>query len=133
MTRVVRTRLVLTSSIIRGCLGSCELLVPALIAGGVADQPIDTSTQRVIRVLGARHIAQAALQVAVPRRGVVRLGVAIDALHCASMVAYALSRAEPSHRRLARTDAVIASVFALTGNLALRSRSTSIAGFGTST
>lgn len=119
MTRVARTRLALTSSIIRGCIGGCELLVPALIAGRGENQPINTATRRVIRVLGARQIAQAALEVAVPRSGVVRLGVAIDAMHCASMVAFAMRRAEPAHRQLARTDAMVASVFVLSGMLAL--------------
>lgn len=119
MTRVVRKRVVLTSSLMRGCLGGCQLLAPALVAGAIEDQPIDAATRSVIRVLGARHLVQAALEVAAPRAGVVRFGAVIDVLHAASMVALARKGSKPASRQLARIDAIGASVFALSGMLAI--------------
>lgn len=112
----------MASSVARGCLGGVQLLAPTLLAHLVVDQPIDPVTRLVIRVLGARQLAQAAVSLGAPRPGVVRVGQAVDGLHGLSMVALGWKTSEPVHRRLARTDAVLASLFVLSGNLALRHR-----------
>lgn len=60
----------------------------------------------VARVLGARHLAQAAITLAAPSRNVVIAGSIVDALHGASGVA--MSVADARWRRAAATDAAVA-------------------------
>lgn len=122
MTRVVKMGLLVTTTIVRGGIGGCELLAPTFVAGIVESQPIDVATRRTIRVLGVRHLVQSALEAAAPRPDVVRVGMTIDALHLLTMVAYGLGASDPARRRLARTDAVVASAFALSGLLAIAHR-----------
>jgi hypothetical protein len=44
----------------------------------------------IVRLLGARRVAQAGIELAVPRREVVLAGAAVDVLHALSMLAAAL-------------------------------------------
>ena len=103
------------------CLRACRtlyggglLLAPASVLSILARMPLDPQTLAVARVLGARHLAQAALS----RRGTrtqLRLGAASDAAHAASMVVVARCSARRAHRVLARRDARTATLLAALG------------------
>ena len=68
---------------------------------------------RVARVLGARHLIQAALTGAAPEPRVLAAGGQVDAVHTASMLLLAaVSRAG---RRAALTDALTGAAFAAAG------------------
>jgi hypothetical protein len=70
-------------------------------------------TRRVAQVLGARHLAQAALTAAAPRPGVFAIGWQVDAVHAASMLLLAaVSRAS---RSAALTDALTEAAFVAAG------------------
>ncbi len=68
---------------------------------------------RVARVLGARHLIQAALTAAAPGPAVFAIGAQIDAVHTASMLALAAVRR--ADRRAALTDAVAEAALAAAG------------------
>ncbi|HTZ44795.1 MAG TPA: hypothetical protein VMB79_13110, partial [Jatrophihabitans sp.] len=57
----------------------------------------------VIRLLGARMLAQSGLELASDRRPVVELGVTVDAVHAVSMLAFAARSA--TYRRATLTSA----------------------------
>jgi hypothetical protein len=70
-------------------------------------------TRRVAQLLGARHLAQAALTAAAPRPGVLAAGALVDAVHATSMLLLAaVSRAG---RSAALTDALAEAAFAAAG------------------
>jgi hypothetical protein len=61
----------------------------------------------LIRLLGARMLAQSGVELAHTTRPVLRAGSAIDALHAASMLALAARR--PDYRRSALASAAVAA------------------------
>jgi hypothetical protein len=69
--------------------------------------------RRVAQVLGARHLAQAAVTAFVPVPDVFALGAEADAAHAASMVM--LAAADRTARPAALTDALAEAVFAAAG------------------
>lgn len=83
----------------------------------------DATSRTVLRVLGARHLAQAATLVTVPTPIVQRLGILADILHAAS--AATLAGIDRSQRRFALTETVDASLWALSGWLTLASTAAS--------
>jgi hypothetical protein len=70
-------------------------------------------TCRVAQVLGARHLAQAALTAARPRPEVLAAGALIDAVHAASMLL--LAAVSRDGRSAALTDALTETAFAAAG------------------
>jgi hypothetical protein len=88
------------------CLGAPQKVVSAI--GGLDRR--DRSTLVVARLLGARMVAQAALDLAAGRR-VLALGVAVDLAHAASMVP--VVALWPLHRRTAAVSAAAATATAL--------------------
>jgi hypothetical protein len=64
----------------------------------------------VVRLLGARRAVQAGMELALPRRGVMLAGAAVDALHALSMLAAALHW--PRYRRAALLSAGTAALAA---------------------
>ena len=68
---------------------------------------------RVAQLLGARHLAQAAITAAIPVPGVFELGAAVDTAHAASMVV--LAPASGTAWPAALLDALAEAVFAATG------------------
>jgi len=103
---------------VRAACGAVQLAAPAYSAEQLLGGPLDATTQRVVRVLGARQLAQAGLAVSFPAGPLLGLGVAVDAMHALSMVALAASR--PRWRRPALISAAMAAAFAATGVLAAR-------------
>lgn len=67
----------------------------------------------VARVLGARHVAQAAVTALTPTPAVAALGAVVDGLHAGGNVVIAAASAR--WRRTAAIDAAIAAAFAATG------------------
>lgn len=67
----------------------------------------------IVRVLGARQLMQGAAQFARPTSDLVRLGIGVDLLHLASMVA--LGAAWRTYRRPALASAAMAAISAGTG------------------
>lgn len=74
----------------------------------------------IVRALGARLLVQAAPEAIRPSRALLRLGVLVDLLHAASMLAAA--RIWPRYRRAALASAGSAAASALAGALLVRGR-----------
>jgi hypothetical protein len=97
--------------------GLLELLGPRHVARiGGADG--NRTAENVVRVLGARDVAQATMLPRVTREAAL-LGAAVDGLHALSMVGLAVVR--PAWRRPALTSATISSAFAVAGLAGRRS------------
>ncbi len=101
---------------VRAAYGCLQLARPDALAAHLASQPLDRPGRIVARVLGGRHLLQAAITGAAPTPTVARLGGVVDALHSASMVALAVVSA--TRRRTALTDAAVAGAFAAGGFVA---------------
>jgi hypothetical protein len=69
--------------------------------------------RRVAQLLGARHLAQAAVTAAIPVPEVFELGAAVDTVHAASMVM--LAPASGAAWRAALVDALAEAAFAAAG------------------
>lgn len=93
--------------------GTALVCCPGPVLTAVAGQPVGRPELLILRVLGARHLAQAAVSAAVPSRAVLRAGAVVDLLHAASCVGLAL--AEPRWRRAAGLGGLSASAFAAAG------------------
>jgi hypothetical protein len=104
----------------RACYGAALLSAPGLALGLVTGQAPSTRARAVVRILGARHLAQAVLTMWRPRRTVLAAGAGIDGCHAASMLALAV--ASPGLRRAGLTDAVAAGAFTATGAAFARAR-----------
>ena len=104
-------------AVTRGGYGVLQLASPTVASGRLARTRLDARGQAVARALGARQLAQALASGPEPSFPVLALGVEIDLLHAASMLALAL---DGRRRRPALTDALIAAGFALAGALAAR-------------
>ena len=98
-------------------LGGALLLRPAAVAGWV-DDGAEGRSVAVVRVLGARHLAQGLAGLVTARRATALLGVGVDGLHAASMVGLAVRHRR--HRRGAAASALVALAFALAGSWAGR-------------
>lgn len=97
---------------VRGALGVAQLVSPGRV-GWLYGVRLDHRARVVARVLGARQVVQAVLTAAMPTRAVRHLGVGVDALHAASMLALAM--ADSRRRRMALLDALLASTLAVAG------------------
>jgi NAD(P)-dependent dehydrogenase (short-subunit alcohol dehydrogenase family) len=90
-------------------VGSALLLAPGRLLRRVGD-PADRRARLLARVLGARHLGQAAALGAAGGGVAARLGAAVDGLHGTSMVALAL--AARRHRGAAMAAAAAAGALA---------------------
>jgi hypothetical protein len=103
-TRVWRTDGV---QLVRAAWGLLLVSRPAaahvLLGGG---PPRSTVQTRVLQVLGARHVAQAAVTIARPTRTVALAGATGDVLHAATAAVYAATGR--SRRRAGLTDTALA-------------------------
>lgn len=92
--------------------GITLLSAPGAVLRRAGGAQVDTpAAKRVARVLGGRHVLQAATELAIGRTS--WLGVAVDASHALSMLA--LAAASPRWRRPALVSATAAGSFAVTG------------------
>jgi len=99
---------------VRAGWGALQLVAPGLVAGRLGLE-MDHRARVVARVLAARQLVQAAVTAAVPTAEVRRLGIGVDALHAASMVA--LATVDSRRRKIALADAVVAIAFAISGRM----------------
>lgn len=95
------------------------LAQPPTILHGIAGNQ-DVPPAWTVRVLGVRTLIQGAAEASRPSRGVLRLGVAVDLAHAASMLVAAF--VWPRYRRAALASAAGASASAIAGTLLLRQR-----------
>lgn len=102
-------------SAVRGVYGAGLLLAPARVLSAAARTPLDPAALSVARVLGARHLLQAALLCRRPSRRRLLVGAGVDGLHAASMAGLARWSRRPAHRALARHQVVTAAGFAVAG------------------
>jgi hypothetical protein len=97
--------------VIRLAWAATLLAAPAAVVDALGG-PVDSTSVRVARILGARHAAQGLVEVATwPKWR--RAGSFIDAAH--SLTAVGLGVIAPRWRRVGLTDSGIAAAFALAG------------------
>jgi hypothetical protein len=105
--------------VVRAGYGGALLIVPGPVIRLASGRPAGARARAVARVLGARHLLQAALTTAVASSaGSLGLGAAVDLAHAASMAALGL--ADRQARRLTLSDALVESTFAAAGASAAR-------------
>lgn len=102
----------------RAAWGLCLFLRPADTLRLLGDARPDRRARVTVRLLGARHAAQAVLSGPSPGPGLVALGGWTDAVHAAS--ALALAALDLRRRRLALLDATVAGTWSLLGRRDLR-------------
>jgi hypothetical protein len=110
--------------LLRTGYGAALLFAPGPTIQLATGRRPDRRTGQVARLLGARHLAQAAATAALPYPGVFALGATVDAVHAASMVL--LGAVSRQARRTALTDALpeaaFASLTAASSGILLRDR-----------
>lgn len=95
---------------VRGAYGLCLLVAPRLLAGRVMGLSMTPGVVAVIRILGARHLAQALLLLRTRRQLVTDLGATVDVLHALSLLGVGVVTDSP--RRAGLSDAAVAASFA---------------------
>lgn len=111
----------------RAGYGMMLVLAPGPVIGLATGQVPTRRTCRVARVLGIRHLMQAALTAVAPRPEVFAIGAEVDAVHSASML---LAAIWPAGRRAALTDALAEAALAVAGVSAAQGLSRAVAGSG---
>jgi len=99
----------------RACYGAALLCAPGLALSLCTGQASSQRARAVVRILGARHLAQAVLTLWRPRPAVLLAGAGVDACHAASMLALAV--ADPRMRIAGLADGTAAAAFTATGAL----------------
>lgn len=99
----------------RACYGAALLCAPGLALGLCTGRAPSQRARVVVRVLGARHLAQAVLTLWRPSPAVLLGGAGVDACHAASMLALAV--ADPQLRTAGIADCAAATAFTATGAL----------------
>ena len=105
--------------VVRAGYGGALLIVPGPVIRLATGRPAGARARAVARVLGARHLLQAALTTAAASSaGSLGVGAVVDLAHAASMAALGL--ADRQVRRLTLSDALVESTFAAAGASAAR-------------
>jgi hypothetical protein len=100
--------------VVRAGYGATLLLLPGPVIRLCTGRPAGHRTRNVARLLGARHLAQAAVTAGTgPSAESLGIGAAIDITHAASMAGLAM--ADRRVRRVTLTDALIETAFAAAG------------------
>ena len=92
----------------RAVYGAGLLLLPRAWLARLARMPLDRADVTVARVLGVRHLAQAAVLQRRPQ--LAAEGAVVDGLHAASMIALSRAGREGGHRVLAARNARTAAL-----------------------
>ncbi|MGD0686992.1 MAG: hypothetical protein ABSA03_17985 [Streptosporangiaceae bacterium] len=106
--------------VLRGAYGVILLLAPGATIRLSGAQPPGPRGRRVTRLLGARHLIQAAVTAAAPNSVVLTVGAQADVAHAASILALAI--ADRPLRRAGLADGLIAAALAAAGASITRSR-----------
>jgi hypothetical protein len=93
--------------------GTALLVAPEAVLSHLPHQRIDRPARTFARLLGTRHLLQAAITTRYPTPGTILAGAAIDATHAATMAILAAIR--PDRRDLALTNAATATALAAAG------------------
>jgi hypothetical protein len=109
--RTLASRARLLVPLARAGYGTALLIAPGPMIGVVTGQPPSRRARQVARILGVRHLAQAAITAADPGPEMVALGVIVDLLHAASMFAFAA--VVPELRSAELADALAATALAV--------------------
>jgi hypothetical protein len=100
--------------VVRAGYGGTLLLLPGPVLRLCGGRTPDRRSRNVARVLGVRHLIQAAVTAGIgPSAELLGLGAAVDITHAASMAGLAL--ADRRVRRVTLTDALIETAFAAAG------------------
>jgi hypothetical protein len=106
---------------VRACYGAALLLAPGPLIRICTGCRADSRVRLTARVLGARHLVQAALTAgAGPAAGGLAASAAVDLMHAASMAG--LAAASHSLRRTALTDAMLETALAAAGLVSARAQ-----------
>ena len=97
----------------RAGYGAALLCAPGPMIRACTGQVPSLRARRVARVLGLRHLAQAAVTAWAPGLGLVAAGAAIDVCHAVSMLA--LAAASRPLRRAELADGLAAATLAVAG------------------
>ena len=98
--------------------GAALIAAPELVLRAAAHRPVERRVAAVARVLGARNVGQALITGPAPGPTALRLGIAVDALHAASMLT--LAAADRQLRGLALRSAGVAAGWGAAAALAAR-------------
>ncbi len=90
--------------------GTTLLAAPAALVALASDQPATTPARVVVRVLGGRHVLQAAALLRWPSPAAANAAAAVDAAH--ALTAFALAAGSSRWRRTASLDALAAVALA---------------------
>ncbi len=95
---------------VRACYGALLIAFPDRVARTIDEQQDGEGFRRIIRVLGAREVAQAVICWPQPTSALLKVGAGVDVIHAASMLGLAaMSR---RWRRPALLSALTATIFA---------------------
>ncbi|MGH2892716.1 MAG: hypothetical protein ACRDPM_05530 [Solirubrobacteraceae bacterium] len=97
---------------VRTLVGIALLTRPRAVLTALSDQPGDENVVIYARILGVRHLVEAAIRWRWPTPTVIRAGATVDAIHAASSLALVKTG---HHPRLAIVNVASASTFALLG------------------
>jgi hypothetical protein len=103
--------------LLRATWGTALLLAPEQILSRVHHLRIDATSLTVTRILGARHLTQAALSGIRPSPEVLAMGIWVDSAHAAT--ALGLAATDRHRARAGLIDTAIAIAWALAGYRAL--------------
>ncbi len=92
------------------CVGASLLIAPETLLGDLHNQRVDRAARMFARVLGARHVAEAAVLARRHTHEWILAGAAVDAMHALTMVLLAWLR--PPRRELALSSATGATLLA---------------------
>ena len=98
---------------VRVLWGTVLLIAPEVVLRDLPHQRIDRPARGFARVLGARHLTQAAITRRGATHGWLVAGAMVDATHAATMAALAALR--PDRRKLALTNVATAMALAAAG------------------
>jgi hypothetical protein len=113
--RAVRRTVIRSASAVLAAWGVVLVARPEAVVRAVAPGQASPPTW-LVRLLGARLVVQHAAVFAVPRRGPVLAGAAVDVLHASSMAGVAALA--PNHRRSALVSGSTSAASAAVGLLA---------------
>jgi hypothetical protein len=113
MSRHTGTAQIRALAAIRAGWAGALLFAPERLLGVAGRAPVPPAAVATIRVLGVRHLLQAAASAAAPNASVMGAGAVVDALHTGTCVG--LAALSPHWRRVALLDAAIETLFAASG------------------
>ncbi|MGI8726846.1 MAG: hypothetical protein ACR2K6_04110 [Solirubrobacterales bacterium] len=105
-------------ALVRAAFGALLLCFPDFMLREVPHRKIDHPADVVARILGLRHLIEAAVLGRRRSRTWVLLAVAVDVIHAAT--AFGLAAVDDRHRRVALSNGVSAILLAIWGAFELR-------------